>query len=256
MLPWLGPDDHFPPVERALGEASGAPGLLAASADISAARLLAAYRNGIFPWYSAGQPVLWWSPDPRMVLVPASFKLSLSLKKTLKRVVREPRWEIRVDADFRAVMQACAHVPRQAQDGTWITPEVIAAYTALHRAGYAHSVETWCDGECVGGLYGVALGRMFFGESMFARTTDASKIALAALVAHLRGQGVEMIDCQQNTAHLASLGGREIARRAFLAHVRQAVAQPAIDWRFDKSILSRLTAAELQAQSPQTPQIH
>ncbi|PXW27260.1 leucyl/phenylalanyl-tRNA--protein transferase [Paraburkholderia caballeronis] len=240
MVPWLGHDDPFPAVERALGAASGAPGLLAASSDLLPSRLLDAYRRGIFPWYSDGQPVLWWSPDPRMILRPDEFKVSPSLRKTLKRVLRDDAWEIRVDDDFRAVMRACAQAPRHGQRGTWITADVIDAYSSLHRAGEAHSIETWFDGERVGGLYGVSLGRMFFGESMFAALTDASKIALAALVAHLRRHGVELIDCQQNTSHLASLGGREIARRAFVAHVRATVNDASIPWRFDKSVLADL----------------
>jgi leucyl/phenylalanyl-tRNA--protein transferase len=237
MVPWLDPDDPFPPVERALGHASGAPGLLAASSDLLPWRLLDAYRRGIFPWYSDGQPVLWWSPDPRMVLLPLEFKVSPSLRKTLKRVVRDPRWEIRVDEDFPAVMRRCAQAPRRGQRGTWITAEIIDAYASLHRNGNAHSIETWLDGRRVGGLYGVSLGRMFFGESMFADVSDASKIALAALVGHLRRHEIEMIDCQQNTPHLASLGGREIARTTFVAHVRTAVAAAGIPWRFDKTAL-------------------
>lgn len=240
MVPWLGLDDPFPPVERALGPATGAPGLLAASADLLPSRLLDAYHRGIFPWYSDGQPVLWWSPDPRMVLVPAEFKVSPSLKKTLRRVLREPAWDVRVDQDFPGVMRACAQAPRQGQRGTWIMAEVVDAYSSLFRSGRAHSIETWLDGRRVGGLYGVALGRMFFGESMYADVSDASKIALAALVAHLREHGLEMIDCQQNTSHLASLGGREIARKAFVAHVRRAVAEPPIPWQFDKRVLSML----------------
>jgi len=242
MVPWLAHDDPFPSVERALGASSGAPGLLAASSDLLPSRLLDAYRRGIFPWYSDGQPVLWWSPDPRMILRPPEFKVAPSLRKTLKRVLRDDAWEIRVDADFPAVMRACAKTPRRGQRGTWITADVIDAYTSLHRVGDAHSVETWLDGERVGGLYGVSLGRMFFGESMFASVTDASKIALAALVAHLRRSGVEMIDCQQNTSHLASLGGREIARRAFIAHVRASVGAEPIAWRFDKTVLADLVA--------------
>ena len=247
MVPWLGPDDPFPPVEHALDETSGAPGLLAASAELDARRLLAAYRRGIFPWYSDGQPVLWWSPDPRMVLVPKEFKVSASLRKTLKKVLRDPAWEVRVDAGFSDVMRACAGTPRRDQHGTWITDEVIAAYGALHRAGLAHSVETWIDGERVGGLYGVSLGRMFFGESMFARRTDASKVALAALVGHLRRHGIEMIDCQQNTSHLASLGGREIARGAFVAHVRRAVNEAPIPWQFSKAALLDVVSPPIQA---------
>ncbi|HEY4350759.1 MAG TPA: leucyl/phenylalanyl-tRNA--protein transferase [Paraburkholderia sp.] len=244
MVPWLGPDDPFPSVERALGETSGAPGLLAASADLLPSRLIEAYRRGIFPWYSDGQPVLWWSPDPRMILRPREFKVSPSLRKTLKRVVRDDSWEVRVDHDFAAVMRACAQAPRRGQRGTWITADVVDAYTSLHRRGDAHSIETWCDGIRVGGLYGVSFGRMFFGESMFAEATDASKIALAALVAHLQHHEIEMIDCQQNTSHLASLGGREIARKAFVAHVRASVDAPHIPWRFDKSVLLDLTRRE------------
>ena len=242
MVPWLGPDDPFPSVERALGASSGAPGLLAASADLLPSRLLDAYRRGIFPWYSDGQPVLWWSPDRRMVLRPAEFRLSPSLKKTLKRVLRDDAWEIRVDDNFGAVMRACAQTPRRGQRGTWITGDVIDAYSSLHRAGNAHSIETWHDGARVGGLYGVSLGRMFFGESMFAHATDASKIALAALVCHLRRHEIEMIDCQQNTSHLASLGGREIARKTFLAHVRASVEASPIPWRFDKTVLHEMVA--------------
>ncbi|WP_013588550.1 leucyl/phenylalanyl-tRNA--protein transferase [Paraburkholderia phenoliruptrix] len=237
MVPWLGPDDPFPPVERALGAASGAPGLLAASGDLLPSRLIDAYRRGIFPWYSDGQPVLWWSPDPRMILRPAEFKVSPSLRKTLKRVLCDDAWEIRVDHDFGAVMRACAQAPRRGQRGTWITADVVDAYTSLHRAGDAHSIETWFEGERVGGLYGVSFGKMFFGESMFANVTDASKMALAALVGHLRRHEIEMIDCQQNTSHLASLGGREIARKAFIAHVRASVDAPRIPWRFDKTAL-------------------
>lgn len=185
--------------------------------------------------------MLWWSPDPRMILAPAEFKVSPSLRKTLKRVLRDAAWEVRVDHDFAGVMRACAQAPRRGQRGTWITAEIIDAYTSLHRSGNAHSIETWHDGRRVGGLYGVAFGRMFFGESMYADATDASKIALATLVAHLRDQGLEMIDCQQNTSHLASLGGREIARKAFVAHVRRAVAEPPIPWQFDKRALAALT---------------
>lgn len=176
-----------------------------------------------------------------MILVPAEFKVSPSLRKTLKRVLREPEWEVRVDHDFPGVMRACAQAPRRGQRGTWITAEIIDAYTSLYRSGNAHSIETWHDGRRVGGLYGVSFGRMFFGESMYADATDASKIALATLVAHLREQGLEMIDCQQNTSHLASLGGREIARKDFVAHVRSAVAEPPIPWQFDKRVLAALT---------------
>lgn len=243
MITWLDPQDPFPPVERALGDASDAPGLLAASRDLTPQRLLLAYRQGIFPWYSEGQPVLWWSTDPRMVLVPANLKISPSFRKTLRRVLRDPDWEIRVDDNFTAVMRACAMTPRDGQLGTWITGDIIAAYGALHRLGLAHSVEAWYQGERVGGLYGVALGRMFYGESMFAHRTDASKLALAALCAFLERHGVAMIDCQQETDHLASLGAAPIPRADFIAHVRAAAAAPAIDpWAFDKAELLRWTA--------------
>ncbi len=186
--------------------------------------------------------MLWWSPDPRMVLKPAEFKISNSLRKTLKCVVRNSVWEVRVDHDFPAVMRACAETPREGQRGTWITSEIVEAYTTLHRSGRAHSIETWFDGVRVGGLYGVSFGRMFFGESMFAHKTDASKIALSALVGHLRRHKIEMIDCQQNTPHLVSLGGREIPRRVFVAHLKQAIPQPAISWGFDKTALLAVLA--------------
>jgi len=242
MIAWLDPQDPFPPVDRALGPMSEAPGLLAASRDLSPQRLLLAYRQGIFPWYSDGQPVLWWCTDPRMVLAPAALKISATFRKTLKRVLRDPDWEIRVDHDFRAVMRACARTRRDGQHGTWITRDIVVAYGALHDNGLAHSVETWYRGEPVGGLYGVALGRMFYGESMFAWRTDASKIALAALCAFVASHGVAMIDCQQETEHLASLGARPIPRTDFLAHVRQATQQPAIaPWQFDKSVLAHWT---------------
>ena len=231
MIPWLETTSPFPDVSTALTEASGAPGLLAASASLSPERLLDAYRHGIFPWYSVGQPVLWWSTDPRMVLRTDRFKVSPSLKKRLKQVSRsmqtDQRWRVSFDTAFLDVMRACA-APRRHEDGTWITDDIIAGYHALHRQGYAHSVELWFDGELAGGLYGVAIGRMFYGESMFARVTDASKIALAWLVHFLKNNGVSMIDCQQETAHLASLGASPIPRAEFIAHLRQAVDAPQI----------------------------
>lgn len=248
MITWLDPQDPFPPVERALGPASDAPGLLAASRDLSPQRLLLAYRQGIFPWYSEGQPVLWWSTDPRMVLAPEALRISVTLRKTLRRVLRDDDWEIRVDDDFLAVMRACAMTPRDGQLGTWITDEIVAAYGALHRNGLAHSVEAWYRGERVGGLYGVALGRMFYGESMFAHRTDASKIALAALCAFLIGHGVNMIDCQQETDHLASLGAKPVTRADFLAHVRVATSQQDITpWRFDKTALEHWAWGRMDA---------
>lgn len=231
MIPRLAPGQSFPAVSRALRVPNG---LLAASWDLTPERLVDAYMQGIFPWYSQDEPVLWWSPDPRMVLVCEELRIALSLRKRLQRIARgDLRVELRIDSAFRRVMQACA-APRRhevgTEAGTWITPDVIEAYGALHARGLAHSVETWIDGELAGGLYGVSLGRMFYGESMFARASDASKVALAALVALLRHEGVAMIDCQQNTRHLASLGGREISREAFCVHVAGAVRQPGIDW--------------------------
>jgi leucyl/phenylalanyl-tRNA--protein transferase len=233
MIPWLETNTPFPDVSNAL--TIDAPGLLAAGADLSPQRLLLAYQHGIFPWFSEGQPILWWSTDPRMVLHTDQFRISDSLRKTLRKVERSMQqggpWQVRFDSAFEAVMRACA-APRRDGPGTWISKDIIAGYTGLHAMGHAHSSELWLDGELVGGAYGVCIGRMFYGESMFARVTDGSKIALAYLVAFLRGQGVTLIDCQQETAHLASLGARPISRAAFLEHVRAAIRQPAIaDWR-------------------------
>lgn len=235
MIPWLEIDSPFPDVEDALTEAQGAPGLLAAGADLSPQRLLDAYRRGIFPWFSEGQPILWWSTDPRMVLFTERFNISHSLRKALKKVHRSMQeggpWQIRFDTAFTDVMDACA-APRADGAGTWISPAIVEGYDALHRQGYAHSCELWHDGDLVGGAYGVCIGRMFYGESMFARERDASKIALAYLVRFLRAQGVEMIDCQQDTAHLASLGAVPIPRADFIAQLRRAIEQPAIaEWR-------------------------
>ena len=232
MIAWLEANTPFPDVSQAL--TTDAPGLLAAGADLSPQRLLVAYRHGIFPWFSEGQPILWWSTDPRMVLMTAGFKISDSLRKSLRRVERSMidggRWQVRFDSDFDAVMRCCAG-PRRDGPGTWISNGIIAGYSGLHALGHAHSCELWLDGELVGGAYGVCIGRMFYGESMFARVTDGSKIALAYLVAFLRSHGVAMIDCQQETGHLASLGAAPISRAALLAHVRVAIGEPAIaDW--------------------------
>ncbi|RVU46500.1 leucyl/phenylalanyl-tRNA--protein transferase [Rubrivivax rivuli] len=236
MIPWLEPGQPLPPASTALGPDSDAPGLVAAGGGLAPERLEEAYRSGLFPWYSAGQPVLWWSPEPRMVLPTAAFRLSHSLKKTLRRFRRTPGCEIRFDSAFEAVIQACAGTPREGQDGTWIVPAMVAAYTAWHRAGRVHSVETWVDGQLVGGLYFVAIGRMCFGESMFAHRTDASKIALAAFVAAARARGVALIDCQQNTRHLASFGAHEIPRREFLAHVTAAAGSAEVQpWAYDEA---------------------
>ncbi|WP_137172952.1 leucyl/phenylalanyl-tRNA--protein transferase [Massilia sp. HP4] len=230
MIPWLETDTPFPDVSKAL--TAEAPGLLAAGADLSPPRLLQAYRNGIFPWFSEGQPILWWSTDPRMVLYTADFKVSDSLAKTLRKVERSRqgggRWDVRFDSAFGDVMRACA-APRRDGPGTWISGEIIDGYSGLHALGYAHSSEVWLDGELVGGAYGVCIGRMFYGESMFARVSDASKVALAYLVAFLRQNGVGMVDCQQETGHLASLGAAPIPRSRFLEHLRAAIGEPPID---------------------------
>ncbi|MEN6484030.1 MAG: leucyl/phenylalanyl-tRNA--protein transferase [Syntrophobacteraceae bacterium] len=196
-------------------------GLLAVGGDLSPQRLLVAYALGIFPWYSDYTPILWWSPHPRLVLFPDEFRISASLR----RVVKKKAFTVTVDRCFREVMQECAQVPRRYGEGTWITEEMLDAYCRLHRLGYAHSVESWQAGELVGGLYGVALGRAFFGESMFMRKTDASKVALVHLVYLLRRFGFEFVDCQVTTAHLQRFGAREIPREDFLGILREAVAK-------------------------------
>jgi len=218
-ITWLSPQDapdHFPPVERALDDPAG---LLAAGGDLSAQRLLAAYQRGIFPWYSAGQPVLWWSPDPRAVLLPREFRLTRSLAKTL----RNRGFELRVNGDFQGVIEGCA-APRPHSPGTWLIPEMRAAYLDLHRLGFAHSVEAWLEGGLAGGLYGIRLGGVFFGESMFTRVRDASKAAMAHLVQLCLAEGIALIDCQLHSRHLASLGSRQIPRRQFQALLRQHVS--------------------------------
>jgi leucyl/phenylalanyl-tRNA--protein transferase len=224
VVPWLRSGSPFPPLDAALDDPNG---LLAAGGDLSPERLLAAYRHGIFPWYNEATPILWWSPDPRMVLHVAEFKLP----RSLRRVVRQRRFEIRADTAFREVMEGCAE-PRDGQSGTWITPAVVEAYEALHRQGHAHSLEAWREGQLVGGLYGVTIGRMFFGESMFARETDASKVALVKLVAMLGRMSMPLIDCQQETEHLARLGARPITRRQFADWLSRLVhsTEPIADW--------------------------
>jgi leucyl/phenylalanyl-tRNA--protein transferase len=235
MIPWLDRSTPFPDVSEALTDADGAPGLLAAGADLSPWRLLQAYQRGIFPWYSDGQPILWWSTDPRMVLYTDRFKISPSLRKTLRRIQKSRTcggpYQVRFDSAFERVVRACA-APRQDGAGTWISEDIVQGYTGLHRTGHAHSSELWRDGELVGGAYGVSIGRMFYGESMFARETDASKVALAYLVHFLKLNGVAMVDCQQETGHLASLGATPISRADFLAHLAAAVRLPPIaEWR-------------------------
>lgn len=218
-LYWLGtdPDVRFPHPESALDEPNG---LLAAGGDLSVERLLAAYQRGIFPWYSAGQPILWWSPDPRMVLEPGDFHVSRSLRRTLRRGA----WSFSINQAFEAVIDGCAE-RRPDQAGTWITPEMRSAYLALHAEGWAHSIEARLGGELAGGIYGVAIDRAFFGESMFHRETDASKLALWYLCALLVRDGFEMLDCQMHTAHLETLGARTIPRREFCARLRQSCAR-------------------------------
>ncbi|MCK9514589.1 MAG: leucyl/phenylalanyl-tRNA--protein transferase [Ottowia sp.] len=232
ILPLLRAGEPFPPAARAWPAESPAPGLLCAGGTLDVATLRTAYGAGIFPWYGPGEPLLWWSPDPRMVLRPSAFRVRRSLRKTLRRFMDSAGCTVRFDTAFPAVIEACARAPRPGQSGTWIVPEMRSAYNALHEAGHAHSVETWVDGELVGGLYCVALGRAVFGESMFAHVSDASKIALAALVAWCLHWDLPLIDCQQNTPHLAFLGAREIARSRFLDEVTGLRTQPAPPWQF------------------------
>ena len=211
-ITWLDPEasrEWFPPLEQALEDP---PGLLAAGGDLSSERLLAAYRRGIFPWYSPGQPILWWCPDPRTVLFPAQFRRHRSLAKTM----RNKDLDLFFNQDFEAVIDACA-APRARSPGAWITPEMRAAYLELHRLGFAHSVEVRAAGVLIGGLYGVRLGGVFFGESMFSRARDGSKIALAHLAASAPASGIALIDCQMPSAHLASLGARSLPRAQFQA---------------------------------------
>ena len=231
MITLLGNDTPFPPLTQALHSPNG---LLAAGGSLSATRLLDAYRRGIFPWFNAGEPVLWWSPDPRMVLIPGKFKISRSLHKTLQR----KNYELRTDFAFEQVMHACA-APRGAQAGTWIHEDMITAYIELHQMGIAHSVEIWMSGNLVGGLYGVSIGRMFFGESMFSRVTDTSKIALAHLATQLQRWHYGLIDCQMHTPHLASLGAHEIPRAEFILRLQELIHYPQAigTWQFDPEIL-------------------
>lgn len=243
-LPWLDADETFPLVDTAWGEGDPAPGLLAAGRTLAVPTLLQAYTLGIFPWFGVGQPVLWWSPDPRMVLRTPDFRLHRSLRKSITHFRDASGHAIRVDTAFAQVIGACASTPRAGQAGTWIVPDMVQAYIALHRAGHAHSIETWINGELVGGLYCVNIGGMVFGESMFAHRTDASKLALAALVAFCRAQGITMIDCQQNTRHLASLGAAEIPRAQFVAHVAASAALTPPTWEFEPLYWNQLLTPE------------
>ncbi|HYR05096.1 MAG TPA: leucyl/phenylalanyl-tRNA--protein transferase [Gallionella sp.] len=229
MIPWLTGNAPFPPVGRALRSPNG---LLAAGGNLSAAHLLEAYRHGIFPWFNPGEPILWWSPDPRMVLIPDELKIS----RSFARVLRSATYEVRCDTAFEQVMRGCA-APRDKHHGTWISEDMIAAYCELHELGYAHSVETWMNGKLVGGLYGIAIGRMFYGESMFSNTSNASKIALAHLARQLERWRFGLIDCQMNTPHLASLGAHEIPRGEFIAWLRELInCEPVKLWKFDTDL--------------------
>ena len=220
MIPWLGLRDPFPPVEQALVEPNG---LLAAGGDLSPARLLDAYARGIFPWFNDEDPVLWWSPDPRMVLLPRELHLSRSLRRT----IRTQEFTVTFDRAFQGVMEGCAG-PRDKQDGTWITADMMRAYTRMAELGHAHSVEAWADGQLAGGLYGVAVGRIFYGESMFTRRSNASKVAVSWLARQLDRWQFELIDCQMSTEHLASLGAREVPRADFLRRLERGIALPPV----------------------------
>ena len=227
---WLDPDDPnigFPEVELALKEPDG---LLAIGGDLSVPRLLQAYRLGIFPWYGPGQPILWWSPDPRLVLYPERLHVSHNLAKTLRKNV----FEVTMDTAFESVIHACA-APRADNSGSWITPEMKQAYLDLHQQGHAHSVECWQEGELVGGLYGVSVGRIFFGESMFATVNNASKVALARLARQLAQWEFHLIDCQVHTSHLVTLGANSMSRNEFVYVLKQACALPGQEspWVFD-----------------------
>ena len=232
-LPWLVAGDPFPPVDQTWGPGSEAPGLLAAGGQLDISTLRDAYANGIFPWFSDGQPVLWWSPDPRMVLQVNCFRLHLSLRKTIRQFLRTSGCQIRIDTAFAEVIRQCAGSPRDGMNGTWIVPTMEQAYIELHLAGNAHSVETWIDDQLVGGLYCVAIGKAVFGESMFSKRNDASKIALAALICFCKMHAIAQIDCQQNTRHLASMGAAEMTRSNFVRQCTVAMQEPAPHWDFD-----------------------
>jgi leucyl/phenylalanyl-tRNA--protein transferase len=236
----LGPDCVFPAPEKAEPD-----GLLAVGGDLAPERLLLAYAMGIFPWYEAGHPILWHSPDPRHVLVPAEIVVSRSLRRLLARAP----FGLTLDASFAEVIRACAHTPRRDQDGTWITCEMIEAYERLHQLGFAHSVEAWQEGALVGGLYGVSLGGCFFGESMFARRDDASKVAFVALARQLAAWGFDLIDCQVHTEHLARFGATARRRGDFLAALESSLSRPTRRgrWRFESGSESEV---ETRKESP------
>jgi leucyl/phenylalanyl-tRNA--protein transferase len=244
-LPWLEAGDPFPPVNEAWGPDSEAPGLLAAGGLLDVRTLRNAYANGIFPWFSDGQPILWWSPDPRMVLQVGDFRLHSSLRKTIRNFIWTAGCEIRVDSAFAQVVRECAGSPRNGAIGTWIVPAMERAYIDLHLAGSAHSVETWINDELVGGLYCVALGKAVFGESMFSKRNDGSKIALAALTCFCKTHAIAQIDCQQNTPHLASMGAAEMTRSGFLKKCTLAMQDVAPIWNFDALYWQQLVPERL-----------
>ena len=245
--------DRLPDTANALPAGSDAPGLLAAGGELSTERLAEAYSKGIFPWYSEGQPVLWWSPDPRMVFFVDEFRLARSLRKTIARFIQAPGCEVRIDSAFDRVIAACAGTPRAGQGGTWIVADMVQAYCRWHAQGRVHSVETWVGGELVGGLYGVGLGRMFFGESMFSHRSDASKIAFAALVCFCREHGITLIDCQQRTGHLASLGGREVPRSEFEDLLTPRLGESAVtDWTYHPTLWRHLVQRHEGPKDPGT----
>lgn len=233
QLPFLAPGQAFPPVDQAWGLDSPAAGLLAAGGQLDVATLKQAYSQGIFPWFSEGQPIFWWSPNPRMTLHVANFCLHRSLKQSIKKFRSTAGCEVRFNTAFDSVIAACAQSARRGQPGTWIVSDMIDAYINLHQAGYAHSVETWVDGRLVGGLYCVAIGKALFGESMFSLQSNASKIALSALVCFCKAHDIATIDCQQNTSHLASLGANEIGRLDFLTGIQKAQTHSPPNWYFD-----------------------
>jgi len=226
----------FPPTDEAEDD-----GLLAIGGDLTKERLLIAYRKGIFPWYEVGQPILWWSPDPRLILIPEELKISRSLRKVLRR----DQFEIRFDSAFQQVIEACADVRTTQGEGTWIIPEMQQAYTELHQEGFAHSVESWLDGKLAGGLYGISLGQCFFGESMFSTRNDASKVALVALAEFSKKVGIKMIDCQMTTAHLLSLGAREVKRKVFLKNLKKYIEEPTLKGSWD-SVSTSIKANKFQ----------
>ena len=235
-IPWIHRHQALPPAAAAWGPEMPVPGLLAASEDINASRLIDAYRQGVFPWYSEGQPVLWWSPSPRMVLAVASFRFHRSLRKWIQAGLGSGQLSIAFDRDFRSVIERCSSVSRPGQSGSWITPELIEAYTDLHRLGHAHSIETLWEGEPIGGLYCVNFGTMVYGESMYALQPNASKVALTALVAFCALHKMDTIDCQQETEHLAYMGATPILATDFLSMVEQRVDQKSPTWEFNSQM--------------------